>query len=37
MEYEGLGEVDKRLLHDLIEAGDSLLGSVRKLPPPSMN
>ena len=34
-EYEGVGEVDERLLHDLIEAGDGLLTAVRKLPPPA--
>jgi len=34
-EYEGLGEVDPRLLRDVIEAGDGLLKAVRKLPPPA--
>jgi hypothetical protein len=33
-EYEGVGEIDEWLLHDLSEAGDGLLNAVRKLAPP---
>jgi len=34
MEYEGRGEIDERLLRDLVEAADGLLRLVRKLPSP---
>jgi hypothetical protein len=33
-EYEGLSEIDERLLHDLIVAADGLLAAVCKLSPP---
>ncbi|HVS32988.1 MAG TPA: hypothetical protein VMS98_16200 [Thermoanaerobaculia bacterium] len=34
-DYEGAGEIDERLLRDVIDAGVQLLERVRQLPPPS--
>lgn len=33
-EYEGRGEIDERLLADVIAAGIDMLDRIRKLPPP---
>lgn len=34
-DYEGAGEIDERLLHDVIAAGRDLLSAVRDLGPPA--
>ena len=33
-EYEGTGDIDERLLHDVIHAGIDLLARIRELSPP---